>query len=226
MRARCFMLILCILVCVACGKSPKSDSADPQPIPAAPHRAAPAPAASLQRAPIDLGDVDSGISISGRLAPLVPASGIREETVETKRGKLAMCTIHVSPPFRDELAVRFEVTASRAFAERPVVLRVRVFRDETPVTEEFSFVLGRDANLPPVDSSGMPSPRAFVVNALSGLDAPPASLLLHARATAWLMEAGTPEELLNPSTASSDERVAIMSNPVRIHFEQAGGDAS
>ncbi len=215
-RGICCVMTAIILICGCSGRdADKRDvlEANPDRGTTAPASAAPLP----ERPPIDLGDVDSGVLIIGSLAPASVSSTVVEDRVETLRDTVAMVTITVHPPYPEQLFIRFEFDASRNFEERPVVARARAYRDDTTALgEEYACLLGREATTP----AGQSPKCAFVVDALEGLEAPPATLLLHAQADAWLMEVGTVEDLLDPRSATSPERVSLQSNPVRINFEQ------
>ena len=215
----CCLLVFTMLAC-ACSGQKEADGEPPAPRPAAP---APTQAATplAERPPIDPGDVDSGIMILGTLAPESVSATTQAEYIETARETLSMTIITARPPFPEKLLIQFEMTSSRDFVERPVVARARAYRDnDTPLGEEHAYVMGRNARRPEPDESGMVIPRAFVVDALEGLEAPPDTMLVYARADAWLMETGTDENALDPRTATSPERVTLISNPVRINFEK------
>lgn len=182
------------------------------PLPASPQAALP------ERPTIDLGDVDSGVLLIGLLEPSAASDTVTADYVQTQRNRLSMATITVKPPHPEQLPLRFEIASTRAFAERPVVLRIRVYRDEVAIGEEAAFVLGKDAAVVATDPSGNPLPRMLQVNALEGLESAPETMLIHARADAWLMETGAPEDLIDPRTATSPDRVSLLSNPVRINF--------
>jgi hypothetical protein len=172
--------------------------------------------------PIDLGDVDSGITIRGELAPGGASPTVSAEYVETQRGTLSMASITVQEPFPESLPVSFTLHSQRPFEERPVVVRVNAFRDDEKITEKSAaWVMGKDARSGAVGADGKVIPRRFTVDVLAGLEEIPETMLIHARANAWLMEEGTPEELLNPETAESPDQVPLMSNPVRINFKKA-----
>lgn len=167
----------------------------------------------LEKQAIDLGDVDSGISIKGKLAPESLAENVTAEYIETLRETLSMTTITVKAPFPEKVMVEFTVLPSRDYVERPVVLRARAYREDTAYDGEYGYVLGKEARFGS-DSQN----RRFTVDALEGLAEIPDTLLLHARADAWLMPEGTDETTLNPMTDTSPDRVSLMSNPVRINF--------
>lgn len=176
--------------------------------------------------PIDLGDVDSGITIRGELAFGAASAKVSAEYMETQRGNLSMATITVEEPFPESLPVSFTVYSQRPFIERPVVVRVHAFRDDQKITEDSAaWVMGKDARLDPVGADGQVLPRKLTVDVLAGLEEIPDTLLVHARADAWLMEEGTSEELLDPKTAQSSDQVALMSNPVRINFKKAESES-
>ncbi len=219
MNTRLLCLLLSVVMIVAC--SGRDDPDREAPVPEAsqqvtlPHGTA----VGAEGRPIDLGDVDSGIMINGTLAPEAQSDAVAADYIETMRGTLSMTTITVHPPYPEELSILFELVSTRAFEERPVVVRARAYRDqETPLGEEYASLMGKDAATIPVDAAGRLQPRQFVVDALEGLDAIPETMLLHVQADAWLMEAGTVEELIDPRTATSPERVTLLSNPVRINF--------
>ncbi len=212
--------MVCVALLSAC--SGRDDGDREPPAPQADSRVVfPPPTGAVpERPPIDLGDVDSGIFIVGTLAPASKADSISEEYIETQRNTVSMAVITVRPPFPERLLIRFELTATRAFEERAVVVRARALRDDDTLPDkEYAYVMGKDANRTPVDNAGVSHPRVFDVDALEGLDAVPETMLVHARADAWLMDGVTPEELLDPRMASSSERVTLLSNPVRINFE-------
>ena len=172
---------------------------------------------------IDPGDVDSGIFINAKLMPESESDTVSAEYIETMRGTLSMAIITVKPPFSDTLLVEFEISPNRDFAERPVVMRVQAYRDDkTLLGEEQGYVLGENATQHKQNEKGGGTPRIFVVDALEGLTETPETVLVYAKANAWLMPTGTDETGLEPLTASSPDRVAIMSNPVRINFEKEG----
>lgn len=213
-------LMLCVVLAVACSGRDDPDREPPVPEASEHVMFPPSPTAVVERPPIDLGDVDSGVFILGTLAPESETADVTADYIETMRNTLSMATITVHPPFPEQLLVQFEVVAWRAFEERPVVVRVRAYReDDEMLGEEHAYLMGRDANQEPIGADGRPQPRAFVVNALDGMDAVPDTMLLYARADAWLMEENTAEELLDPRVAASPERVTLISNPVRINFE-------
>jgi len=102
-----------------------------------------------------------------------------------------------------------------AFKERPVVVRTKVFRDNTKI-DEFAVVLGEDAR---------GKPFVQTLNVLSGLPAVPASFLVHAQADVILLPAGTDPKTVDPKavSAAADTTGTVLSNPVRINFAKAGG---
>jgi hypothetical protein len=166
---------------------------------------------------IDLGDVDSGVTIDGKLAPESLAENVTAEYIETQRDTLSMTTITVKEPFPEKVMVEFIVVASRDYVERPVVLRARAYREDTAYDDEYGYVLGKEAR-----SGSDFQNRRFTVDALEGLAEIPDTVLLHARADAWLMPEGTDETTLNSMTDTAPDRVSLMSNPVRINFVKEG----
>ncbi len=171
-----------------------------------------------EKLPIDPGDVDSGILINGMLAPESQSDTVTAEYMETQRDTLSMTTITVRPPFPDALSVMFVIVSTRDFVERPVVMRTRTYRDDEIIGDEQGYVLGKNARILPETDPDAAPPRMFVVNVLEGLTEIPDTMLLHARADAWLMPVGTDETTLNPLTDTAPDRVSLMSNPVRINF--------
>ena len=220
MRVCTYFLLSLTLLPFACGGRQDAES-DP-PLPQAASVPAPSPQASIpDRPPIDLGDVDSGIMILGKLAPESESATVTADYIETQRSRLSITTITVRAPFPDELFVQFEMASTRDFVERPVVTRVRAYRDEeTQLGDEHAYVMGSTARQPEPDASGVVVPRAFVVDVMAGLEEAPDTMLVHAEADAWLMETDTDESTLDPFQDTSPERVSLFSNPVRINFER------
>lgn len=225
MKSQLFLILVCIFFAVSCSKpapppAPVPETGPPAASTPAPTPGTPPPAQNaIERPPIDLGDVDSGVFIRGLLAPESEAPNVTAEYIETLRGNLSMTTITVKEPFPEAVYVRFEFAVRRAFEERPVVIRARAYRGENDLLSgDYACVLGKDALQLPLDANGTPTPRSYTVNVLEGLDAPPETILVHGRADAWLMPAGTMEMLLDPRVADSSEKVVLMGNPVRINF--------
>lgn len=220
MRKFLVFAIAFVLIFAGCGRDAEKDPSRTA-APAAAGTAAQS-ATMPSKPPIDLGDVDSGLTIRAELARGAASSTVSADYVETLRGSLSMATITVEEPFPETLPVSFTLLSQRPFVERPVVVRIHAYRDNDRITEESSaWIMGRDARQEPVGADGKSRPRTFTVDVMAGLEGVPETMLVHARADAWLMETGTAEDLLDPRTATSAEQVAIMSNPVRINFKRA-----
>ncbi len=224
MKAMTCVVLICALVLSACSGQ-RDEDREPRVPEALVPSADPAADPVLERPPIDLGDVDSGIMILGMLAPESDFANVEVDYLETQRGRLSMSIITVKPPFPESFHVRFEMASTRDFIERPVVVRVHAYRaEEERLGEEHAYVMGRTASASGAEAAGVMTPRAFTVNALEGLESIPDTLLVYAEADAWLMATGTDEEVLDPRVATSDERVSLFSNPVRINFERGDDD--
>ena len=217
----CVCLALAFIL-VACSGA-KEEEQDPQmPVPSDKAPVATVAETGLPvKAPIDPGDVDSGILINGKAMKESLTENVSVEYIETQRSTLSMTTITVNPPFPETLPLFFEIVSTRNFEERPVVMRVRAYREKEWLGEEHGFVLGKEARSPKTSDGSPAPPRGFTVDALADLTEIPDTMLLHARADAWLMPEGTDESELNPLTDTAPDQVAILSNPVRINFIKA-----
>jgi hypothetical protein len=166
---------------------------------------------------LNLGDVDQGINIEGRLANAdsLPATIMAEAFMHpTKR--LDMLTIDIADPVPAQLDIAYTVRATREFADRPVVLRAVVIREETAI-HGFNAVLGVAAQENEVNE---------IVDVFAGLTEMPETMLIRVEAEAHLMPIGTDESTLDAATATSDENTeAIKFNPIRINILTQPGQA-
>ncbi len=218
MKRQILYFLIIILFVGACSGQKDADREYKVPSPAEPAGVTMQSNSAIpEKPPIDPGDVDSGVTIVGKLAAESEAENITEEYLETKRDTLSLATITVREPFPEKIIVEFRVLAMREYAERPVIVRARAYREETPFDSEYGFVLGKEAT-----SANSSETRRFTVNVLEGFTEIPDTLLIHARADAWLMPLGTDETSLNPMTDSAPDRVSLLSNPVRINFVKEG----
>jgi len=219
MKFRKYGYLILALACAACSSPKDADREYKTPVVSENTGSAMAPDTEIpKKMPIDPGDVDSGVFIDGKLAPASEALNVSVEYIETQRSTLSMTIITVKPPFPETLFLFFEVITSRDFVERPVVMRARAYRDDAPLGDEHGFVLGKNARFPMAADGTAEEPRGFTVDVMEGLSEIPDSLLLHARADAWLMPEGTDESTLNPLSDTAPDQVSILSNPVRINF--------
>lgn len=170
-------------------------------------------------APTDLGDVESTIVFSATATPGILPEQVSVDEMMTARGRMAMCTITVRPPYPASLMVRLILEPQREFADTPVVLRGHAYRDEAPLSPGLATVIGANTP-PPAAAPQMPVnwPRTFDVDVMQGLDTPPDSMLVVGRLDAYLTEPGTPENSLDPATAESAQKTQLMSSPLRINF--------
>ncbi|MBI2433824.1 MAG: hypothetical protein HYV26_13235 [Candidatus Hydrogenedentes bacterium] len=210
-------------VLVLCGCQPK-ERAEPQETKAVtapgtagkPGGAGPSTAISTLK---DVGDVEQEISISGKLAEQSVSAQIQEETLTNIREAVTMDTITVQPPFPKELWVEFKIRGAAGYGPQPVVLRGTVLRENEPIGE-FKTIIGKYARAARLPEGVTPPQLVFQFNVLEGIETPPETMLVFAEADALLMPLDTPEESIDPATATADEaqRTQIRSNPVRINF--------
>jgi hypothetical protein len=163
---------------------------------------------------MDVGDAETALRLEATIGDKSRGPSVKVDETRDTLSRLVMTTADVAPPVPKELWASFKLTSSTAFKERPVVVRTKVFRDNTKI-DEFAVVLGADATSKPFVQS---------LDVLSGLPAAPASLLVHAQADVILMQAGTDPATVDPKTAAAaaDTTGAVLSNPVRINFATAG----
>jgi len=164
---------------------------------------------------MDVGDAETALRLEATIGDKSKGPNVKVDETRDTLSRLVITTADVAPPAPKELWASFRLTSSMAFTERPVVVRTKVFRDNTKI-DEFAVVLGANATSKPFAQS---------LDVLSGLPAAPASLLVHAQADVILMPAGTDPKTVDPKTvsAAADTTGAVLSNPVRINFATAGG---
>jgi hypothetical protein len=223
MRNFRFLILLALLAAGGCAPE-KPDSGVKAP--AGPVKP-PAPIAAIHE--IDIGDAETSIFIEGRLSEdAAAAAGIAAEDMETPKGDLVLTTITVTGAPPAALPVTFTLRSRRDFPGRPVAVRARVLRETGKGGEKeellaFGDVLGGDASLRKQAGGELPPQRVNTVDAIAGLAELPDTMLLVAEADLLLLAEGTPEHLVDYQTAEapSGDRITILSNPVRIHFESA-----
>ena len=164
---------------------------------------------------MDVGDAETALRLEATIGDKSKGPNVKVDETRDTLSRLVITTADILPPAPKELWASFKLTSSMAFTERPVVVRTKVFRDNTKI-DEFAVVLGADATSKPFVQS---------LDVLSGLPAAPASLLVHAQADVILMPAGADPKTVDPKTvsAAADTTGAVLSNPVRINFATAGG---
>ncbi|MBW7863531.1 MAG: hypothetical protein GX580_00910 [Candidatus Hydrogenedens sp.] len=175
--------------------------------------------AETKPVPTDVGDVESSIVFSATATPGILPEQVSVDEMMTARGRMAMCTITVRPPYPASLMVRLTLEPQREFADTPVVLRGHAYRDEAPLSPGLATVIGANAP-PPSAAPQMPVTwqRTFDVDVMQGLATPPDSMLVVGRLDAYLTSPGTPENSLDPATAESAKKTQLLSSPVRINF--------
>ncbi len=205
------MILLCLTGCRKEAKSIVSDTPEPVPVVIAgetPHRT-------------DIGDIESGTTIIGTIAEESRGASVQVEDMTTQRGDITMVTATVSPPYPPELWVRFQIkTRSGASAiKRLVAVRGKMVRDEQPIAMLQTMLGGPDD-----PKAGTDRPTEFKVDVLSGLAAPPNSMLVYAEADLLLLPKDTDPAGIDPATANVDpgDSATIRSNPVRINFAAPG----
>ena len=208
---RYLMLLLLPAMAVAgCGGKPS-------PPPAA-NPAAPAATVAPEAHELDIGDVETAITLQGVLAPESRAGGIKVDTLEGRNKAIVMATVHVAPPPPRELWFEYSVKSLQPFPDRPVALRFSVLRSIGPQDDpiaEYAVVLGADAHL------ASDPPRSVRVNALAGLDSMPESMLLHVRGELILLPPGAGPASVDPRSVTAgpdDVSSALQCNPVRIEL--------
>lgn len=212
---RHFVLAGVILLCLTgCRKEAKSIVSDtPEQVPVVvveetPHQT-------------DIGDVESGTTITGAVAEESRGPSVEAEEVKTLRGDITMSTATVRPPYPPELWVRFQIK-SRSGAnlkKRLVVIRGKMVRDEQAIGTLQTMLGGSDES-----GGGTDRPTEFKVDVLSGLAAPPNSILVYAEADLLLLPEDTDPASVDPATVNvaPGDRATIRSNPVRINFAAPG----
>jgi hypothetical protein len=189
------------------------------PIVAAPSSDAISPADStmLPIEGIGIGDVEYGMTFSVTVDEAAAGAAVTVENMEKLGNKITMSTATVSPPRPKELFVYVAMKGDESYAERPVAIRGKLFRDKE-IIETFATVLGKNA-----DGRVAPDPRfpmVFHYDILKDVPSTTETFLVVAEAEILLMPAGTDESTLDPLTASvmGSDKTVIMSNPLRINF--------
>ncbi len=205
-----------VLLAVGCGGEKPAERAK-LPLPAE----ATKPTISAENAPhrMDIGDVETGISIEGTVAAESRTPTVVVDEEQSRKGQLTTCTVTVNPPAPAEFSLSFKVQAIKSLQQsgQPILLRGNILRDEKPI-KPFSMVFGGNA-------PAATFPTEVKVNALEGLPAPaPATTLLYMRVEVLLLAPGTDVSALDPATATGtpEGSSSLLSNPVRINFVAAG----
>ena len=166
-------------------------------------------AAATPEKPLDVGDAEAALRLTLTI-PEPVAANVGVEELRDMRGDLNMLTVNVAPPHPQKLDVALTVTSSKRFAERPLLVRVSVLRDGQ-ATESQTATLAGDAQKKPV---------SYTFDAMKGLTATPASMLLYAEAEIVMLPAGTDVASLDPATVTGTPETtgSKVSNPLRINF--------
>lgn len=164
----------------------------------------------------NVGDAETSIELYLELDPdtaLLP--NVKEDRILNAKHQLSQSNVTLDAATQKEFWVRIRIRPTKPFVERPVVLRGVLERDGQPIVS-FQTVLGKYATEDDPDH-----PKVFRVNVLDGLAAPPASMLLFARAEVLLMPAGTDEKTIDTANATADQGdiSAKISNPMRITLQ-------
>jgi hypothetical protein len=218
--ARAALMALALLA--ACDAKPRQ----------APLPKAAAPAESGTRSDkVDIGTVEQSVTIELSIAEVDLPQGVALEELRTPRRELTMVTASVPAPAPSQLIVSATVRSSTAFIQRPVAGRATIYREQglggPGTTPEplgtFNFVLGRYANvtqLPDGTPRRLPETQ---VDAFAGLQTPPDTMLLYAKAELIYLPEGTDEASVDPATATAApaDTTMRMSNPLRINIARA-----
>jgi len=159
--------------------------------------------------PVDVGDAEAALRITLTIPKPVPQN-LNVEELRDMRGDLNMLTVNVAPPHPQKLDVALTVTSSKPFAERPLLVRVSVLRDGQAI----------EAQTTTVSDDAQKNPFSYTFDAMKGLTAAPASMLLHAQAEIIMLPAGTDVASIDPATVSGTPETtgSKVSNPLRINF--------
>lgn len=217
-RAILCLFLLAGLCITACRPAPPpAPEPDLEPAPEAQEAALPTPKGEP---PIEIGDVEAGISVFATLHPDVNTPEVQEVQLVTPKKVVTLSTITVTQPYPAELWLKFRVKASRNFVDRPVAVRASVLRDDEAIGS-FSTVIGKYAAFTPGPDKPPAGPLEFKLDAMTGLGTPPETMLVHAEVEVLLLPEGTDETAVDPESAevNSESRSIIASNPVRINFE-------
>lgn len=217
-------LALCAaaLILAACSQAPPKPAG---PLPQRPGEGAAAEAVVGGAAGIDIGDAEYHISCSVTVPRTELPAGATIQELTGPRDEISMATLNVTGA-PAELLVTCAINAKENFAENPVVLRGRLFREITigqrEPLGEFTAIAGKDA-MALNRGEGAPSAR-WQFNVLTGLQAPPETMLVTAELTMLMTPSGTDEATLDAQTASvtAEFETVELSNPLRINFNPAG----
>lgn len=215
------VLAACVLLPAGCSQGGEPPSAEPKRADAPPAAQPQAPEAAPGPAVIDIGDVESSIVVKATVPPDGLPPQVTVEEMETARGRLALCTVTVRPPYPASLTLRMTLEPQRGFAERPVVLRGAVHRDDAPLSPALETVVGAGGSAVPAAPVAA-RPQQVEVDLMQGLSPVPDTMLVVGKLDAFLMDAGAPEAGLDPATATSASRTVLQSNPVRVNFVREG----
>jgi hypothetical protein len=169
--------------------------------------------------PIEAGTAEAYLSPELVLSQQSEAANLKFSSMESQFGSVESATLDVYPPFPEKLwlQVRFEVREKPYFVKQPVVVRGKVFRDETPIAR-VETVVGKNI------MRGVTTqwPLLLEFDVMSGLSPVPDSLLVHARLKGEVMPFGTDEDSLDPAgpATTTEIQATLMSNPLRISFHR------
>lgn len=160
---------------------------------------------------LDVGTVEATLFIEAKAAPEADEAGLRQETLPGMRSSVSLATVEVDPPHPARLPIAFQLRGTQAYP-RVVLLRGFIYRDEEPIAP-YEMLLGGGI---PIYAYSEP----VLLDVLEGLDAPPESMLIVAKADVLLLPPDTdPAEVdFAGAEVHADDEGFIMSNPVRIHF--------
>jgi hypothetical protein len=166
-------------------------------------------AAKAAAKPLDIGDAEAALRVTLTI-PKPVAANVGVEELRDMRQDLNMVTVNVAPPHPTRLDVDLTVKSSRDFAERPLAVRVSVLRDGQPI-ESQALVVAADARKDPF---------SYTFDAMKGLAAAPATMLLYAQAEIVMLPAGTDAASVDPAavTATPETTGSKVGNPLRVNF--------
>jgi len=169
---------------------------------------------SVAKKTFDLGDAETSLKLEAKVGAASANPSVKVDETLDYRQKLVMTTVDVTPPAPKEFWVTFILQSSSAFKEAPVVVRGKVFRNDSEVGA-FAAVLGADATKKPFEQN---------VDALAGLSTAPNTMLVHAEAEVILLPEGTDPATVDPKTVTGtpDATGSVLSNPMRVNFGGAG----
>ena len=162
----------------------------------------------------DLGDAETSLKLEAKVGAASANPSVKVDETLDFRKKLVLTAVDVAPPAPKEFWVTFILQSSSAFKEAPVVVRGKVFRDDSEVGA-FATVLGADATTKPFKQD---------VDVVAGLSTAPNTMLVHAEAEVILLPEGTDPATVDPKTVTGtlDTTGSVLSNPMRINFGGAG----